>query len=406
MTLTVVSIHWQTDARLHCLPVEDIVDIQTPYGRVESTATPLCDYTETHQQLLCFKLNEPNCASVREKIVADMSLRALDICEIRMYFGFSGFLTLEVFSKWDSASGNDIRDMWVNVRQDVKRIVEWFSWNTEMLDTWLHLAKDYLSFNTSYSFGIHKQLQNTMIRHKMADAKSANDSYVYTYQTATANIEEAERLRNICNDEIHEVGSSEGARCWQIFGNHLWLTPAEPDTEMLHRLATSTLVAAYTVLTYDVSVMNYKNMLRLISGRISLDMEQIREAINLRNLVIQELGLATRDLNADKSHLTECALAEYSANERRQLFLDSQQSLRFAADGIDSGQQSSSSHTIEIVVSVLTIMSVYSLVADCYSLLTKETPHLPFSVISTVLFTITTIFCLITIFILFRRRKK
>lgn len=246
-----------------------------------------------------------------------------------------------------------------------------------------------------------------MVRHNLADATEENDSYIFFYQTATADPEEAKRLRSVVDDGMHEVGSLEGSSCWQNLGYHLWLTPTEPDEDLLHRLSTSTLIAAYTVLTYDVSVMNYKNMLRLLTEQIPFDTTYIRDAINIRDLDIQELELvALRDLKAEKNHLTKNCLVEYGADAHRQLFLSSQQSLRLAADAVESGQQSSSSRSIEVVVSVLTIMSVYSLVADGYSLLTQESPHTPFSLVSTLLVAITTVICSVTIFVLFRRRKN
>ena len=406
MALTVLSIHWQTDARLHKIPVEKAINISTSYGPLTSTVSPISDYTETHQQMLCLTLDNANTSEIREKICSTMNVNTLNISKICLYFGFCGFLTLEIFAKWDASSNQDSQKQWTSFRKDIYSIVEWFSWNTALLDTWLNTAKDFLSFNPNYSLGIHNQLHSTMVRHKMAEEVSVNDTYVYTYQTATANNEELKRLCEIGNEMLHEVGSLDGSRCWQNFGNHIWLTPTEPDYDLLHRLATSTLIAAYTVLTYDVSVMNYKNMLRLLTEQIPFDTAYIRDAINIRNLVLQELGLATRDLNTQKTHITERCLVEYEANARRQLFLDSQQSLRFAADGVDSGQQSSSSHTIEIVISILTIMSVYSLVADGYSLLTQESPHTPFSLVSTVLLSLTTVFCIGIILIVFRRRKK
>lgn len=406
MALTVISIHWQTDARLHSLRVEEVVNTQTSYGLLSSTVPPTCDYTETHQHMLCLTLDRRNTELVKNKILSDFNIGTLDINEFRVYLGFCGFLTLEVYTEWNKDGKKEINEVWASIRKDIYNIVEWFSWNTPMLDAWLHTAKDYLTFNANYSFGIHRRLQDTMVRHKMADENAVNDSYVYSYQTVTSNQSESELLCGVGEAPMHEVGTLDGARCWQNFGNHVWLAPNEPDNDLLHRLATSTIIAAYTVLTYDVSVMNYKNMLRLIAERIPFETANIRDAVNIRNLVLQELGLATRDLNAEKSHLTERCLVEYGNSERRQLFLDSQQSLRFAADGIDSGQQSSSSHTIEMVISVLTIMSVYSLVTDSYSLITKEAPHTPFSLVSTALFAATTVFCLITIFVLFRRRKK
>ena len=405
MALTVVSIHWQTDARLRRLPADKAVKIMTPYGHLVSMVSPLCDYTETEQQMLCLTLDEANCTAVSDKI-RSKGIDALNISKICIYFGFCGFLSLEIFTRWDS-SCEEIKEQWTAVRNDIRSIVEWFSWNTALIGTWLSAAKDFLSFNSNYSWGIHNRLQSTMVRHKLADATEENDSYIFFYQTATADPEEAKRLRSVVDEGMHEVGSLEGSRCWQNLGYHLWLTPTEPDENLLHRLATSTLIAAYTILTYDVSVMNYKNMLRLLTEQIPFDTAYIRDAINIRDLDIQELELvALRDLKAEKTHLTKHCLEEYGADAHRQLFLNSQQSLRLAADAIDSGQQSSSSHSIEVVISILTIMSVYSLVADCYSLLTQESPHTPFSLVSTSLVALTTVFCLVTIFVLFRRRKN
>lgn len=102
MALTVVSIHWQTDARLHRQPAEKAVEIMTPYGHLASTVSPLCDYTETEQQMLCLTLDEANCTAVCDKI-RSKGLDALNISKICIYFGFCGFFSLEIFTRWDSS---------------------------------------------------------------------------------------------------------------------------------------------------------------------------------------------------------------------------------------------------------------------------------------------------------------
>ena len=243
-----------------------------------------------------------------------------------------------------------------------------------------------------------------MIKHGIASKNECNDTYVYTYNTLTTSQQTADRLRNALNmsDNLIMMGD---CKSWQLFGNHLWVVPSEKDDWEAHELASATILSAWQVLIYDLGAINYKNILRLLTHNIPFSTKYIKNIINKDNLSLLELRLAIRDLNNPKTFLTERSYGEYNDQDRFNAFNDGQKSLEAAASGIDTDKQSTSSHTIEVVISILTVMSIYSLVTDTYTMLTFDRFPSPISNVASWLFSLATLFCIIMVILLIRRSK-
>ena len=400
----VLSVYWQTDIRTKLIDRNTEIREENQYGVLTSVENPICDYTEDHVSMLCLELNEQTTRTIVNKINGITPLEYLGVYGIKLFFGVLGFATMEFYATLDLNSGSDMGKLWARVQDDNHKIVEYLSWNAPLVLSLLQTGKRYTKENPDFQFGIHKKLTSLMIKHKLMSGDECNDTYVYSYDTITTNEDTAARLRQAI-DMKEDCIMMGDYKSWQLFGNHLWVVPQEVDDIEAHKMASATAISAWQVLTYDLGAINYKNILHLLNNNIPFSTRNIKSIINKDNLTVLELRLAIRDLNNPKTFLTERSYVEYSDEDRFNAFSDGQKSLEMAASGIDSDKQSSSSHTIEVVISILTIMSIYSLVTDTFTLLNFKDFPSPISHVASLLFSLATLFCVVMTIILIRRSK-
>ena len=400
----VLSIYWQVDVRTKLIPRDTVINDRTPYGTLTSVKSPICDYTEDYTTMLCLELNETTTQKLIRQINEQTPLDIIKLYKIKIFFGVLGFATMELYATFDLASYPDLATTWVTIQEDNHKVVEFFSWNAPLVASMINSGSKYTTGNPDFYFGIHKKLTELMIKHGIASSDECNDTYVYTYNTLTTSQQTADQLRNALNmsDNLIMMGD---CKSWQLFGNHLWVVPSEKDDWEAHELASATILSAWQVLIYDLGAINYKNILRLLTNNIPFSTKYIKNIINKDNLSLLELRLAIRDLNNPKTFLTERSYGEYNDQDRFNAFNDGQKSLEAAASGIDTDKQSTSSHTIEVVISILTVMSIYSLVTDTYTMLTFDKFPNPISNVASWLFSLATLFCITMIILLIRRSK-
>lgn len=396
MTDFLFSINWNIDMQLKkefaLQPLDRFSKISVRYGEAIFIDNPADSYTTGLASMVQLALND----SSRAQLIDSTQLNACEITDIHLVTGYCGFLTIEVFGKiHDPQFFHDDTIAMANILPERRMLI------LQFLDT----LKPYLSSRNDFSFGQPILLQ----RLRLCDP---SDSYVYTTHIFSSNpdsISELRALYHIADRPLSFSNLNHQQHCeinvWQRFGKHLWLLPQTPDVTTMHSLSFANIVAVWEVLIYDTGAINYKNFLRLIIDKQEFDHSIMRATVNRDNLRLQEVGIAKRELSTEQSDFTMQSREQFSSASRKALFDKGQEMLRYAIDGVDTSKQSKSNKTVEIILSVLTAMSVYSVVNDGFTLVTNKEEEISFHFMSSFLFTIATAIMLIILFIVIRKRE-
>ncbi len=378
MTKFLFSFHWHVDAAVrHDLdrrPLTDFPAVQTRYGLLHAADNPANCYEAGLLSMWRFQLN----AEASAELLQGVGLEVCRVERVELLLGCFGFLTVEVSGEAACGGGGA-----AGFKSDMVALANGISDNRASVERILASLEGWVSRRDDFSFG----QPHFLVERGMCDA---SESYIFTYHTFCGSADEAAALREAWGYGDSSL-SLEGNRTWQRFGHYVWLTAGTPDPELMHRLSFASVAAAWETLVFDNGANCYKNLLQLVRDDIVFDHTLMRRCINRDNLLLQQVSLSVRELTAEQLALTVRARREFESASREALFLKGQQALKYAIDGVDTRVQTRSSHMVEIILSILTAMSVYSVANDIYALITTGEEVISFHFVSTLLFAAATL---------------
>ena len=392
--------NWQIDARLKAISKSEIHPINTNLGSIIAIDNPAYRFDESF--MLSCALND----SCIKKLKKEIKLSALCLDRICLTFGFKGFLIIEVECSYlsDIQSNSDITSISYAVETDAEQIALKLS-ETEIID-WLYQeiilkADKYLDFNSLFYFSQHVNLIELSKRHSSSIPKT-NDRFIYNFHTFVTNKDIVEKFLEAKVYNRNPIKYKE-RDSWQRFAQHLWLVNEQPSLTEMRELSYTSVFSAWEVLIFDVAVLEYNDAMSQIISRHHLKEETPYEMINHDNHLIQEIGILLRDSTTEQIDLTQRCRSEYLYDTRKELFLEGKEALKIASEGQHSEGQSKYSRTMELILSILTAMSIYSVVCDGFTLLTTNSDEITFHLLSSILFVFATIIML-AIFLISKKK--
>ncbi len=401
MAKIIFSQTWQINQRTKCIDKKLFPPKKCKYGSVRYIDNSIINYDLPYLTLIEISLYEEIIPQLTKKV----SYNTFNITNVRLIYGYLGFLTIEVYGNIKDDACNTTS--FSQLEDDMAYLAVSLSGETTMLDKIISETNEFLYGNSSFYYN-----QHNIIRKKLETFPGYYDSeeldrYIYFYHIFSDNINEIEQLKSYISFTDDHPFEANGHKAWQRFATHLWQTNKDVDSDEMHKLSFLTIAAAWEVLIYDVGTINYNYLLRFISEQNFSDEKVIREIINNDNNLIQEVSLTIRDQSTAQLDLMTRCRKEYKYEERKDLFEKSQFSLKYATEGIENGKQTKYSQLTHIVLTVLTAMSVYSVICDAFSLLTAPSDN-AFSpnLISSLLFSIATLIMLLVFWLVIKNDKN
>lgn len=390
------SFNWNIDARLQdsllYTKLESYVPVETEYGLIKAIDNPYDIYRKGFTSMLNLELNKETLSL----LIGDAIFSVCRIECVNLQVGFCGILTMELFGELTQES--DYLNTAKYYEKDVISIANHLPSKMFLLNQIVESLSQYLVIDKSYYFGQPVEFVNRKIC-------NIAESYIYTYHLFSN--DKSKILEFI---EAFDVkGTSimvNGNEVWLNFANHIWRTNELPDSRIAHELSYADIPAAWEVLVYDVGAINYKNLLKLITQNVKFDHSILRKMINRDNLMLQEICISKREQTLDQHKLTQMANNAYCCGDRGDLFYKCQNMIKYAIKGIEVKDQTQSSNVIEVILTVLTSMSVYSVVNDIYALITGKEEVISFHFLSTLLLSFATIVMVIVLFNTIKRKTR
>jgi len=396
-------LNWQIDSRIKPFPIKDFKPIETPYGTINLKQAPSENYLSSStyaSKVLYIDLNENEQTNFAKQI----PMETLYISRVRLLFGYTGFLSVEVECDYRCKTFKDVAEqVATQSEKDLEDLASFVSLNEnlEYYDKIVSYANDYLIRNKDFWFGTHKFIKKILDKENSDDSKW-DDNYIYNYHTFVTDRTEAEYF--VIGSHIKQKERViEGCHAWLDFANYLWLNSNGFTIDQMEHLSFSSIPITWQNLIFDVGTINYKNILQMLTDGKKIPTEIIRHIVNRDNTLIMEIGLMLRGQTVDQNEITLLNQSEGLSDFRKDLFEKGQTNLLNAANGSDSTKQSNASKMMETILTILTAMSVYSVACDACSLLLMETESMSFHLFSSSIFVLATIVMMI-IFILSKKK--
>lgn len=394
MTKFLYSFNWCIDTRIKSeyksKPLGSFTPVQTEHGTITAVDNPYDSYTKGLTAMLRIALNKESVA----RILDGMELRTCMVEEINLYAGFCGMLTIEIFgSAGDTAAGN-FKECYNS---------DMISFATQLPSSTGHIAEllaplaDYTDKTDGYLWGQPETLPQSGLT-------DASESYIYTYNLFTDSESECASLLDTFGITGNAL-SIGGNKVWQVFANYIWHTGCKADSTVAHELNFSYIPAAWEVLIYDSGTICCKNFLRSINDDVDVKPAVIRDMISRDNLMLLEVELSEREQDYEKHQLTQRSKKEYGAEQRKSSFVNSQEMLKYAINGMESRKQQYISRLTGIILAFLTALSVYSVFSDIYALITSNEKTIHFNSISTMMLSAATVIMVAVLYLTTRKEK-
>ncbi len=397
-------LNWQIDSRIKAFPISAFKPVETPYGTIFLKHAPAENYlgSATYaSSVLYIDLNEKELARFAEQV----SMETLSIKQIRLLFGYTGFLSIAIQCDYKCESFKDVAEqVAVQAERDLENLADTVSLNSnlEYYDKIVSYASEYLICNKEFWFGTHRFIRNLLKKDDTSDNKW-NDNYIYNYHTFVSDRKEAEYIVKGCHITQQERIIEE-CSAWLDFANFVWYKEDGWTFDKMERLSFTSIPITWQNLIFDVGTINYKNILQMLTDGKKIPTDVIRHIVNRDNTLIMEIGLMLRGQTVDQNEITQLNQSEGMSQFRKDLFEKGQKNLLNAANGFDSTNQSNSSRMMETILTILTAMSVYSVACDACSLLLMETDSLSFHTFSSSIFILATLIMMI-IFVLSKKKN-
>ena len=127
--------------------------------------------------------------------------------------------------------------------------------------------------------------------------------------------------------------------------------------------------------------------------------------ISRDNLMLLEVELSEREQDYEKHLLTQRSKKEYGSEQRKSSFVNSQEMIKYAINGMESKKQQYISHFTGVILAFLTALSVYSVFSDIYALITSNEETIHFNSISTMMLSAATVIMIAVLYLTTRKEK-
>lgn len=388
------SFNWCIDTRIKTCyqskPLYSFAPVKTEHGTITAVDNPYDSYTRGLTAMLRIALNEECIA----RILDGMELRTCMVEEINLYAGFCGMLTIEIFGSAGDTAANDFKERY---NSDMISFATQLPSSTESIADVLAPLTDYTDKTEGYLWGQPEVLPKSGLT-------DASESYIYTYNLFTDSESEAASLLDTfgINGNSLNIGNN---KVWQAFANYIWLTGSKTDSGTAHELNFTYIPAAWEVLIYDSGTICCKNFLRSITDDRLVKPAVIRDMISRDNLMLLEVELSEREQDYEKHLLTQRSKKEYGSEQRKSSFVNSQEMIKYAINGMESKKQQYISHFTGVILAFLTALSVYSVFSDIYALITSSEKTIHFNSISTMMLSAATVIMIAVLYLTTRKEK-
>ena len=217
-----------------------------------------------------------------------------------------------------------------------------------------------IKISAYYHFGVPSMLQEKKLH-------SADKSYLFN-QHIFLNKEEnktASVFQNLKSEGIHF--NYKGLQVTNIWGHCFWNGNDElSDQEIVDTVAIDSLCLAESV-TYDNAISCYNTLIEMASENEKLNSYSLRKIFIFNNLMIQKIKLWKRKLTLEQYKFIENYYNQTNLNDKYNLFKNSEETLRFAIEGIEAAETQKSNRIIQFIISIFTALTIYSVVYDIYS---------------------------------------
>lgn len=388
------SFNWCIDSRVKSeyklKPLKTFTPVKTGHGTITAVDNPYDSYTKGLIAMFCLALDK---ASIT-KMLGGIELSTCMVEEINLYVGFCGMLTIEIFGSTGETTSKDFKE---HYNSDMISFATQLPENTENIAELLAPLADYIDKTDGYLWGQPEILP-------LSGLTDASESYIYTYNLFTESKNEAATLLgafDITSGPLN-IGNN---KVWQAFANYIWHTGVKTNSGTAHELNFSYIPAAWEVLIYDSGTICCKNFLRSITDDSAIRPTIIRDMISRDNLMLLEVELSEREQDYEKHLLTQRSKKEYGSEQRKASFVNSQEMLKYAINGMESKKQQYISHLTGVILAFLTALSVYSVFSDIYTLITSNEKTIHFNNISTLMLSTATVIMIAVLYLTTRKEK-
>lgn len=389
------SFNWNIDTRTKTeylsRKTESFAPIQTEHGIVTAADNPYNSYMKGFIAMFRIALNKES----TDLLFNGIELQTCTIEEVNLYAGLCGMLTIEIYG----STGKDYEESPFKEKynSDMIAFAIHLPRSTEQIARILKTIDDYTIKTEGYCWGQPCTLTETGLT-------DASESYIYTYNLYTDDDNEAKSILNIFDIKSGSL-EVKGNKVWQAFANYIWLTKEKISPNTAHELCFSYIPAAWEVLIYDSGTICCKNFLRSISNGLSVKPSIIRNMISRDNLTLLEVELYEREQDYEQHLITLRSKQEYGSEQRKSSFTNSQSTLKYSVNGIESSRQQQISRLTGIILAFLTALSVYSVFSDIYNLITSNTETLHLNSISTLMLTVATLIMLVVLYLTTKKEE-
>lgn len=152
-----------------------------------------------------------------------------------------------------------------------------------------------------------------------------------------------------------------------IWGHCYWKVKDKlSDQEIVDTVAIDSLCLAESV-TYDNAISCYNTLIEMASENERLNSHNLRKIFIFNNLMIQKIKLWKGKLTLEQYKFIENYYDQTNLNDKYMLFKNSEETLRFAIEGIEAADAQKSNRIIQFIISIFTALTIYSVVYDIYS---------------------------------------
>lgn len=388
------SFNWCIDTRIKpehkSKPLGTFTPVETGHGTITAVDNPYDSYTKGLIAMFRLSLNKASIA----KVLGGIELHTCIVEEINLYAGFCGMLTIEIFGSVGDTAAKDFKECY---NSDMISFATRLPESTGNIAELLTPLADYTDKTDGYLWGQPEILPQTGLT-------DASESYIYTYNLFTDSESEAATLLGAFDITSNPLNIG-GNKVWQAFANYIWHTDEGIGSNAAHELNFSYIPAAWEVLIYDSGTISCKNFLRSLTDDIPVKPAVIRDMISRDNLMLLEVELSEREQDYEKHLLTQRSKKEYGAEQRKSSFVNSQEMLKYAINGMESKKQQYISRLTGIILAFLTALSVYSVFCDIYTLITSNEETVHFNNISTLMLSAATVIMLAVLYLTTRKEQ-
>ena len=328
------------------------------------------------------------------KVMGGTELKTCIVEEINLYAGFCGMLTIEIYGSAGDTSDGEFKERY---NSDMISFATRLPESTEFIADLLAPLADYTDKAEGYLWGQPEVLPQSGLT-------DASESYIYTYNLFTDSESETATLLdafNITGNALN-IGSN---KVWQAFANYIWHTDSKTDSGTAHELNFSYIPAAWEVLIYDSGTICCKNFLRITTDNTPVKPAVIRDMISRDNMMLLEVELSEREQDYERHLLTQRSKKEYGSEQRKSSFVNSQEMLKYAINGMESKKQQYISRLTGVILAFLTALSVYSVFTDIYTLITSNDESIHFNSVSTLMLSTATVIMVAVLYLTTRKEK-